>query len=166
MDVKRWNWWWWWWWWRGWWWWWWLLPCLQYKPDTTYHILMWWDRWVICMITTNLCFSIFGIWNFFYYKRTEANRLKFQTTWDSGGIFRGRCPDYSRGGQTIWYKRAWGPGKTQGGGPGPRPPPRTLRVYPIPFSRYLTFKFLGFYLDPWPLNVIWSQTNLYHSKAI
>ena len=39
------------------------------------------------------------------------------------------------------------------------------RLYLVPFSRYSTSKFLGFDLDLWPLEVIWGQKNLYHSKG-
>ena len=35
----------------------------------------------------------------------------------------------------------------------------------VPFQRYSTSKFLGFYLDLWPLKVIWGQNNSYRSKA-
>ena len=41
----------------------------------------------------------------------------------------------------------------------------TPSLYLIPFSRYLTFKFLGFDLNLWPLKVIWGQKYSYHSKA-
>ena len=41
----------------------------------------------------------------------------------------------------------------------------TTSLYLVPFSRYSTSKFLGFDLDLWPLRVIWSQNNLYRSKA-
>ena len=37
--------------------------------------------------------------------------------------------------------------------------------YLVPFLRYLASKFLGFDLDLWPLEVIWGQTYLCHSKA-
>ena len=41
----------------------------------------------------------------------------------------------------------------------------TPSLHLVPFSRYSTSKFLGFDLDLWPLNVIWSQQFLYLSKA-
>ena len=41
----------------------------------------------------------------------------------------------------------------------------TPSLYLIPFSRYSTWKFLGFNLDLWPLKVIWGRKNLYHSKG-
>ena len=41
----------------------------------------------------------------------------------------------------------------------------TPSLYPVPFSRYSTSKFLGFDLDLWPLKVIWGQKILYNSKA-
>ena len=41
----------------------------------------------------------------------------------------------------------------------------TLSLYLVPFSRYSTSKFSGFDLDLWPLEVIWGQKNLYHSKG-
>ena len=41
----------------------------------------------------------------------------------------------------------------------------TPSLYLVPFSRYSTSKFLGFYLDLWPLKVIWGQKKLYHSKG-
>ena len=41
----------------------------------------------------------------------------------------------------------------------------TPSLYPVPFSRYSTSKFLGFDLDRWPLKVIWGQKLSYLSKA-
>ena len=41
----------------------------------------------------------------------------------------------------------------------------TPSLYLLPFSRYSTSKFSGFDLDHWPLKVIWSRKNSYHSKG-
>ena len=41
----------------------------------------------------------------------------------------------------------------------------TPSLYPIPFSRYSTSKFLGFDLDLWPLKVIWGPKKFMHSKG-
>ena len=41
----------------------------------------------------------------------------------------------------------------------------TPSLYLVPFSRYLTSKFLRFDLDLWPLKVIWGQKIVYSSKA-
>ena len=41
----------------------------------------------------------------------------------------------------------------------------TPSLYLVPFSRYSTWKFLGFDLDLWPLKVIWGQKILCHSKT-
>ena len=40
----------------------------------------------------------------------------------------------------------------------------TPSLYLVPFWRYSTSKFLGFDLDLWPLEVIWGQKIVYHSK--
>ena len=41
----------------------------------------------------------------------------------------------------------------------------TPSLYLVTFSRYSTSKVLGFDLDLWPLNSIWSPKNIYHSKG-
>ena len=40
----------------------------------------------------------------------------------------------------------------------------TPSLYLVPFWRYSTSKFLGFDFDLWPLEVIWGQKIVYHSK--
>ena len=41
----------------------------------------------------------------------------------------------------------------------------TTSLYLVPFQRYSTSKFLRFYLDLWPLKVIWGRNNSYRLKA-
>ena len=41
----------------------------------------------------------------------------------------------------------------------------TTSLYLVPFQRYSTSKFLGFYFDLWPLKVIWGQKKSYRLKA-